>query len=77
MRTRKVEKLLYKVAALLVVAGAIIRIFHLSNTGLGLYLILAGHVAGITAIFMYMKYVNDKEYERQRLQEERKQPRYN
>ncbi|WP_439880282.1 hypothetical protein ACSX1A_14090 [Pontibacter sp. MBLB2868] len=64
MRTRTIEKLLYKIAAFLVLIGAIIRIMHLSENNLGLYLILAGHVAGVAAIFMYMKYVNDMEQQK-------------
>lgn len=61
MKPRTIEKLLYKIAAILVVAGAVIRILHLSATGLGLYLILAGHLAGVAAILLYMKYVNSLE----------------
>lgn len=73
MKPRTVEKQLYKVAALLVIIGAVERMMSLSEGYLGLYLILAGHVVGVTAIFMYMKYVNDMEQESQALKEKSRQ----
>ncbi|MDX5421915.1 MAG: hypothetical protein LPK07_06800 [Hymenobacteraceae bacterium] len=69
MKQRTIEKLLYKIAALLVVSGAVIRILHLSDNYLGLYLMLAGHILGIIAIFMYMKYVNNLEQKNKHLEE--------
>ncbi|PRY13713.1 hypothetical protein CLV24_10583 [Pontibacter ummariensis] len=69
MQLRTIEKLLYKIAVLLVILGAVVRFLHLSENYLGLYLILAGHIAGVVAIFLYMKYVNDMERKKQALKQ--------
>ena len=61
MKDRSIEKLLYKIAALLVVCGAVVRILGLSENYLGLHLILSGLITGVIAIFMYMKYENEQE----------------
>lgn len=69
MKDRTIEKLLYKLGVLLVICGAAIRLLQLSENYLGLYLVLAGHVLGVVGIFIYMKHVNDREQERQAMQE--------
>ncbi|GAB3198149.1 hypothetical protein ABID22_000628 [Pontibacter aydingkolensis] len=61
MRSRTLEKLLYKAAILLVIIGAFVKFIHSPDSDFGLYLILAGHVAGVAAILLYMKYENNKE----------------
>ena len=58
MKDRNFEKLLYKLAALLVLSGIIIRLFILPENLLGLYLTLSGLITGVVAIFLHMKYVN-------------------
>lgn len=69
MKPRTIDKQLYKLAALLVVVGAVEWILNFSDSHLGLHLILAGHLIGITAIFIYMKYVNDLERNNQTAKE--------
>ena len=61
MKDRNIEKLLYKIAAILVVCGAVVRILGLSDNYLGLHLILSGLITGVIAIFLYMKYENEQE----------------
>lgn len=65
MKPRTIEKQLFKIAALLVIIGAFERIIGFSENAIGMYFILAGHIVGVVAIFMYMKYVNDTERENQ------------
>ncbi|MEJ8803102.1 hypothetical protein [Pontibacter sp. H249] len=61
MRPRTLEKLLYKAAILLVIAGAFIRFIHAPDSNTGLYLILAGHAAGVAGILLYMKHANEQD----------------
>lgn len=61
MKDRHIEMLLYKIAAFLIVCGAVVRILGLSDDYLGLHLILSGLITGVIAIFMYMKYENEQE----------------
>lgn len=61
MKDRNIEKLLYKIAAVLVVCGAVVRILGLSDNYLGLHLVLSGLITGVVAIFLYMKYENEQE----------------
>ena len=70
MKERTIEKLLYKIAVLLVVCGAVVRFLHLSENYLGLHLILAGLITGVIAIFLYMKYENEMEHKKRALHEE-------
>lgn len=70
MKPRTIEKQLFKIAALLVVIGAFERILGLSENAIGMYFILAGHIVGVVAIFVYMKYINDTERENQAMQDE-------
>ena len=67
MKDRNIEKLLYKIAVLLVVCGAVVRFLHLSENYLGLHLILSGLITGVIAIFLYMKYENEQEQKRMSL----------
>ena len=64
MKDRNVEKLLYKVATLLVLAGIAIRLFVLPENLLGLYLILSGLMTGVAAIFLHMRHINETEQEK-------------
>lgn len=73
MKDRIVEKLLYKIAVLLVICGAFIRFLELSENYLGLYLILAGHVLGVVGIFMYMGYVNNMEQKQEAIKRSARQ----
>ncbi|MHA6246964.1 hypothetical protein ACXYMU_03435 [Pontibacter sp. CAU 1760] len=61
MKDENLEKLFYAIAALLVVSGVVIRILALSENQLGLHLILSGLLAGVVAILMHMKRVNESE----------------
>ncbi|MCC9168957.1 hypothetical protein [Pontibacter harenae] len=69
MKQRSIEKLLFSIAALLVTCGTLIKFMNWSENFLGLYLVLAGHIAGIIAIFMYMKHANDMERQNQHIQQ--------
>lgn len=69
MKDRNIEKLLYKIAALLVICGAVVRFLNLSDNYLGLHLILSGLITGVIAIFLYMKYENELEQKRTTLKE--------
>lgn len=69
MKDRNIEKLLYKLAALLVICGAVVSFLNLSDNYLGLHLILSGLITGVVAIFLYMKYENDLEQKRTMLKE--------
>ena len=71
MKDRNFEKLLYKLAALLVLSGIIIRLFILPENLLGLYLTLSGLITGVVAIFLHMKYVNELEQKQAHIKEER------
>ena len=71
MKDRNFEKLLYKLAALLVLSGIIIRLFILPENLLGLYLTLSGLITGVVAIFLHMKYVNELEQKQAHINEER------
>ena len=64
MKDRSIEKLLYKIAALLVVCGILACFFPSSESYLGLHLILSGLITGVVAIFLYMKHENDMEQKR-------------
>ncbi|MFD3003779.1 hypothetical protein ACFS7Z_25710 [Pontibacter toksunensis] len=70
MKDRHVEKLLYKIAAVLVVCGAVVRILGLSDNYLGLHLILSGLITGVIAIFLYIKYENEQEQNRAAMKDE-------
>ena len=70
MKDRNFEKLLYKLAALLVLSGIIIRLFILPENLLGLYLTLSGLITGVVAIFLHMKYVNELEQKQAHIKEE-------
>lgn len=70
MKDRNFEKLLYKVATLLVLSGIAIRLFILPENLLGLYLILSGLITGVAAIFLHMRYINETEQEKAHLKEE-------
>lgn len=61
MRSRTVEKLLYKAAILLVIVGAFIKFILAPDSDSGLYMILAGHVVGVACILAYMKHACNKE----------------
>jgi nitrate/nitrite transporter NarK len=61
MKDSNFEKLLYKMAALLVVCGAVVRFLDLSDNYLGLHLILAGLIIGAAAIFVQMWHQNQSE----------------
>ncbi|MCX2739566.1 hypothetical protein [Pontibacter anaerobius] len=69
MKDRTIEKMLYKIAALLAVIGIVLRMLLPSENYLGLYLILAGHILGVAGIFMYMKHTNEMEHEQRAMQE--------
>ena len=78
MKDRNLEKLLYKVAALLVLSGITIWLFVLPENFLGLYLILSGLITGVVAIFLHMKYMNEleeQEHKEKQLKESRTQYR--
>ncbi|WP_299819656.1 hypothetical protein [uncultured Pontibacter sp.] len=77
MRSRTLEKLLYKAAVLLVIIGAFVKFILSPATNLGLYFILAGHVAGVAGILMYMKYANDLDRQHQAPEENLKQLKKN
>jgi len=62
MKDRNIEKLLYKLAALLVVCGAAVRMLDVAENQLGFHLILCGLMTGLVAIMLHMKYVNDLEH---------------
>jgi nitrate/nitrite transporter NarK len=64
MKDSKFEKLLYKMAALLVVFGAVVRFLNLSDNYLGLHLILAGLIIGAAAIFVQMWHQNQSEQQK-------------
>ncbi|GAA4442377.1 hypothetical protein GCM10023188_42010 [Pontibacter saemangeumensis] len=70
MKDRNVEKLLYKVAAVLVLSGIVIRLFILPENFLGLYLTLSGLITGVAAIFLHMKYINELEQKEPPLEKE-------
>ena len=61
MKDSNFEKLLYKIAALLVACGAVVRFLDLSDNYLGLHLILAGLIIGAAAIFVQMWHQNQAE----------------
>ncbi|PTX12232.1 hypothetical protein C8N40_11430 [Pontibacter mucosus] len=63
MQNRTVEKMLYKVAALLAIVGIILRLTQPSENYLGLYFILGGHILGVAGILLYMKHANETEQE--------------
>jgi uncharacterized membrane protein YidH (DUF202 family) len=65
MKDRTIEKILYKIAALLAVVGIVLRILQPTDNYLGLYLILAGHILGVAGILMYMKHINEMEQEQE------------
>ena len=71
MKDRNLEKMLYKVAALLVLSGIAVWLFVLPENLLGLYLILSGLIMGVVAIFLHMKYVNELEQKQAHINEER------
>lgn len=73
MKDRVIEKMLYRVAALLAIVGIGLRMVQPSDNYLGLYLILAGHILGVAGILMYMKHANDKEHAQQSMQNPVKQ----
>lgn len=73
MKTRTLEKLLYKAALLLVIAGAFVTFIYSPGSDFGLYLILAGHMAGVAGILLYMKYANNKDRQEQLNRENVKQ----
>ena len=73
MRSRTLEKLLYKAAILLVIAGAAVIFILPPESNLGLYLILAGHAAGVAGILLYMRYANEQERQHQLQNEETRQ----
>ena len=70
MKDRNAEKLLYKVAAVLVLSGIAIRLFILPDNFLGLYLTLSGLITGVAAIFLHMKYINELEHRESPLEKE-------
>ncbi|GAB3536968.1 hypothetical protein GCM10027443_28670 [Pontibacter brevis] len=75
MKDRNIEKLLYKLAAFLVICGAVVRFLHLSDNYLGLHLILSGLITGVVAIFMYMNHENELEQKRAASKERQQQLR--
>lgn len=70
MKDRNLEKMLYKVAALLVLSGIAVWLFVLPENLLGLYLILSGLITGVVAIFLHMKYMNELEQQQAHIKEE-------
>ena len=69
MKDRNFEKMLYKLAALLVLSGIAIRLFILPDNLLGLYLTLSGLITGVAAIFLHMKHINELEQQQASLKE--------
>ncbi|AKD02249.1 hypothetical protein POKO110462_07555 [Pontibacter korlensis] len=69
MIDRTIEKMLYKIAALLAIVGIVLRMLQPSDNYQGLYLILAGHILGVIGILIYMKRTNDMEQEQRNAQE--------
>ncbi|MBC5993689.1 hypothetical protein [Pontibacter cellulosilyticus] len=65
MKSRTLEKLLYKAAILLVIIGAFVKFMYSPDSNFGLYLILAGHAAGVAGILLYMKYSCSQERQSQ------------
>lgn len=73
MRSRTLEKLLYKAAIMLVIIGAFVKFIHSPDSNTGLYLMLVGHAAGVAGILLYMKYANEHERQNQESEEKLKQ----
>ncbi len=71
MKDRIIEKLLYKIAALLVVCGVLACFLNSSGSYFGLHLILSGLITGVIAIFLYMKYENELEQKRTAMKEKK------
>ncbi|WP_276499012.1 hypothetical protein [Pontibacter litorisediminis] len=61
MKNRTLEKVLYKVAALLALVGIVLWAVQPEGDYLGLYLILGGHILGVAGILLYMKHSNEME----------------
>ncbi len=60
MKPTKIINLTYAFAALLIVAGAIIRIFHYFGENTGFYFMLAGFLSGTFTDKLYINYLNKK-----------------
>lgn len=71
MKDRIIGKLLYKIAALLVVCGLLACFLNSSESYFGLHLILSGLITGVIAIFLYMKHENELEQKRAALKEKK------
>ncbi|TPE44087.1 hypothetical protein [Pontibacter mangrovi] len=69
MKEKNIERLLYKLAALLAVVGIALCVLQPSDNYLGLYFILAGHILGAAGIIAHMKRTNDLEHERRTVQQ--------
>jgi len=61
MNRKSIQRGLYLLAVLMIVAGAVLRIGHLAHHNFDLHLILAGHLLVLTAIFIHIKYVTEAE----------------
>jgi len=73
MNQQNLTKWLYVVAVLLIIAGAVICLLHLSASDMGLNLILTGHIVILTAILLQIKQMRDIEEQNDFMQEQTKE----
>lgn len=72
MNQQNLTKWLYVAAVLLIIAGAVVCLLHLSAGELGLNLILTGHIVILTAILLQMKQMRNMEGQNDFIQEQTK-----
>lgn len=73
MNQQNLTKWLYVAAVLLIIAGAVVCLLHLSASDMGLNLILTGHIVILTAILLQMKQMRDMEGQNEFLHEHTKE----